>query len=483
MAVSGRVLVIDVGTSSVRAAVVDGDARVVDERARPLLPDSPAPGLVEFDAAAMARAAIDLATEVAAAAGPVDAVGVTNQRGSTVVWDRASGEPVAPGLGWQDLRTVGRCIELRADAIRVAPNHSATKVEAILDAVDPDRSRDLCVGTVDTWLAWSLTDGALHATDGSNAFVTGLRTHDNTGWDTELLERLRIPARSLPTVVASSAVLGDATALDRAPPLAALLGDQQASLLGQGCVHVGDTKITFGTGAMLDVVLAERPAFTERGPAGTYPIVSRRIDGTDAWGIEAMMLSAGSNVEWLRDDLGIVADAGETDRIAAACADTGDVWYVPALLGLGTPVWDYGARGALLGLTRGTDRSHVVRAVLDGVAHRAADLLDAAERDAGARVDVLRADGGMTANATFVQAVADTTQRPVEIAPVREATGLGAAFAAGLAIGLWSGDDDVAATWRPERHVEPGAPRDRDRWAEAVERARRWYPELSAVDV
>jgi glycerol kinase len=481
--VSERVLVIDVGTSSVRAAAVDTDARVVLERALPLLPDSPAPGLVEFDAAVMARTALELASEVAASAGAVAAVGVANQRGSTVVWDRATGEPVAPGLGWQDLRTVGRCLELRADGVRVAPNLSATKAEAILDAVDPDRSRDLCVGTVDSWLAWSLTGGALHVTDGSNALVTGLRTGDNAGWDGDLLERLRIPEHSLPTVVDSSAVLGDASALDGGPPLAALLGDQQASLLGQGCVRVGDAKITFGTGAMLDVVLDAPPAFTERGGAGTYPIVTRRLAGADSWGIEAIMLSAGSNVEWLRDDLGIVADAAETDGVAAACSDTGDVWYVPALLGLGTPAWDYGARGALLGLTRGTDRSHVVRAVLEGVAHRAADLLDSAEQDAALTVEVLRADGGMTENATFVQAVADATQRPVEVAPVREATGLGAAFAAGLAIGSWSDDDAIAACWRPARRIEPGASLDRERWADAVARARRWHPELSALDV
>jgi glycerol kinase len=481
--VSDHVLVIDVGTSSVRAAVVDSDAHVVLERALPLLPDSPAPGLVEFDATVMARTALELASEVAAPTGAVAAVGVANQRGSTVVWDRATGEPVAPGLGWQDLRTVGRCLELRADGVRVAPNLSATKAEAILDAVDPDRSRDLCVGTVDSWLAWSLTGGALHVTDGSNALVTGLRTGDNAGWDGDLLERLRIPERSLPTVVDSSAVLGNASALHGGPPLTALLGDQQASLLGQACVRMGDAKITFGTGAMLDVVLDTPPAFTERGGAGTYPIVTRRLAGADSWGIEAIMLSAGSNVEWLRDDLGIIADAAETDRVAATCTDTGDVWYVPALLGLGTPAWDYGARGALLGLTRGTDRAHVVRAVLEGVAHRAADLLDAAEQDAALTVEVLRADGGMTENATFVQAVADATQRPIEIAPAREATALGAAFAAGLAIGCWSDDDAIAACWRPARRVEPGASLDRERWAAAVERARRWYPELSALDV
>ncbi len=474
---------VDVGTSSARAAVVGHDAAVGAERARPLLPDSPAPGLVEFDATAMAECALALARKVLADAGPVAAVGIANQRGSTVVWERATGEPVAPGIGWQDLRTVGRCLELRADGLRVAPNLSATKAEAILDAVDPDRTRDLCIGTVDSWLAWTLTDGALHVTDASNALVTGLRAEGNAGWDGALLERLRIPEAALPTVVDSSGVLGATGVLDGAPPLAALLGDQQASLLGQGGIRPGDAKITFGTGAMLDVVLDAPPAFRERGAAGTFPIVTRRVAGVDSWGLEAVMLSAGTNVEWLRDDLGVVATAEETDELAASCTDSGDVWYVPALLGLGTPAWDYGARGALLGLTRGTDRAQITRAVLEGIAHRAADLVEAAERDAATTVDVLRADGGMTANRTFVQAVADATERPIEVAPVREATTLGAAFAAGQALGIWPDDDAVAACWRPARRVEPGAPLDRVRWAEAVERARRWYPELSAVDV
>jgi glycerol kinase len=479
---TGRVLVVDVGTSSVRASVVDGDAHVVSELQEPLLPDSPAPGLVEFDAARLARVAVELSRAALEAAGPVDAVGIANQRGSTVVWDRVTGAPVGPGIGWQDLRTVGRCLELRAGGMRVAPNHAATKIESLLDAADPGRERDLCVGTVDSWAAWSLT-GGLHLTDSTNARITALRTPDNNGWDPAVLEAMRIPERSLPTVVDSSGVLG-ATTLPGEPPLTGLIGDQQASLLGQAGVRPGDAKITFGTGAMLDLVLGpERPPFGERGEAGTFPIVTRRMNGVDTWGIEAVMLSAGTNIEWLRDDLGVIESAAASDQIAASCADTGDVWYVPALLGLGTPHWDYGARGALIGLTRGTDRAQIVRAVLEGVAHRGADLVDAAEQDAVMTIDVLRIDGGMTANATFVQAVADATQRPIEIAPVREATTLGAAFVAGLAVGIWSGDDEIAATWRPRSCTQPSRVLDRARWREAVSRAEAWYPDLSALDV
>lgn len=479
---TGRVLVVDVGTSSVRAAIVDGDGRVVDEHRAPLLPDSPAPGLVEFDATAMARVAVELGTRALEIDGPVDAVGIANQRASTVVWDRATGVPIGPGLGWQDLRTVGRCLELAGSGIRLAPNQSATKAEHLLDLADPGRGRDLCVGTVDTWIAWTLSEGALHVTDGTNAQVTGLRTPGNDTWSPRVLDALRIPAEALPRVVDSAGIVGEASALPGAPPISGIIGDQQGSLLGQGCVRHCDAKATFGTGGMLDVVLdGARPAF-DRGTAGTFPIVTRRTAGIDAWGLEAIMLAAGTNVEWLRDDLGMIRTAEESDAVAAACDDTGDVWYVPAPLGLGTPNWDYGARGMLIGLTRGTDRAQVVRAVLEGVAHRGADLVDAAERDADLHIERLRVDGGMAANATFLQALADAAQRIVEVAPVREATTLGAAFCAGLAVGLWANDDDIAAVWRPARVVEPGRLTDRDRWRAAVARAQEWIPELSALD-
>jgi glycerol kinase len=477
------ILVVDVGTSSVRAAVVDGDARVVHEETRPLLPASPAPGLVEFDPEQLASTALDAARAALDVAGPVDAVGIANQRCSTIVWDRATGEPVGPGLGWQDLRTVGRCLELRGEGLRLAPNASATKLEWLLDQADPARERDLCFGTVDTWVAWTLSGGALHVTDATNAGVTGLLTFDASGWSEETLDTLRVRTSMLPRIVDSSGVVGEATALPGAPPIAGIAGDQQASLLGQGGVHCGDAKITFGTGGMLDLVLGEtRPGFESRGAGGTFPIVCRRVGGVDTWGVEAIMLAAGTNVEWLRDDLGVLASAAESHDVASQCDDTGDVWYVPALLGVGTPAWDYGARGTVLGLTRGTGRPELVRAVLEGVAHRGADLVEAAEGDSGVAVPRLRVDGGMSANPTFVQALADAGQRVVEVSPVLEATTLGAAFLAGLAVGTWRDEAQVAATWSPRQRVEPQRKLDRDRWREACRRAARWIPDLSAVD-
>ncbi|MGH9119199.1 MAG: FGGY family carbohydrate kinase [Acidimicrobiales bacterium] len=477
-------LVVDVGTSGLRAAIVRDDASIAHVHHRELLPTSPAPGFVEFDPAAMAAAAVEVAEAALAAGGPVDAVGITNQRASTIVWDRTTGEPVGPGVGWQDLRTAGMCLMLQDQGLRLAPNQSATKLAFLLDLADPDRTgrRDLCFGTVDTWLAWNLSGGTAHVTDPSNAGVTGLCRRDASGWDADVLDRLRIPEGVLPGIVDSIGVMAEATALPGAPPIAGVIGDQQASLIGQGGVRPGLAKITFGTGGMLDLnVGADRPAFDHLGPAGTYPIVAWRRDGTICWGLEAVMLSAGTNVEWLRDDVRLVDSAAESHDVAAECDTAEGVVFVPALLGLGTPVWDYGARGTLLGVTRGTGRAQVVRAVLEGVAHRGADLVEAAEADGGLALASLRVDGGMSANPTFVQALANATRRPIEVSPVVEATTLGAGFAAGLAVGIWADEDEVAATWRPDRVVDPARRLDRDRWAEARSRSEAWLPEFSSI--
>jgi glycerol kinase len=477
------VLVVDVGTSGVRAAVVRPDAGVEHVHYREVLPSTPAPGFVEFDAAEMARAALDAARATLADAGSVDAVGIANQRSSTIVWDRQTGEPVGPGVGWQDLRTVGMCLALQAEGIRVAPNVSATKLGFLLDMADPERARDLCFGTVDTWVAWTLSNGSLHVTDLSNAAVTGMFRSDGSDWSQPTLDALRVPASVLPSVVDSSGVVGEASALDGAPPIAGIAGDQQASLIGQGCVRPGRAKITFGTGGMLDLCLGDdRPAFEMRGDAGCFPIVAWRIDGHITWGIEAFMLTAGQAVEWLRDDIGLISSSAESAEVAARCDDTGDVWFVPALLGMGTPAWDFGARGTLVGLTRGSGRPEIVRAVLEGVAHRGADLVEAAEADAGLSIGSLRVDGGMSANGVFVQALADATQRQVELSPVTEATTLGAAFLAGMAVGLWKDTDDVATVWSPKAVVDPGRTTNRDRWYAARDRAKAWVPELSSLD-
>jgi len=486
------ILVVDVGTSGVRGAIVRPDASVEHIHHVPVLPDTPFAGLVEFDGRAIADAVLDVAARSLADGGPVAGVGIANQRASTLVWERSTGQPVGPGLGWQDLRTVGTCLELQGQGIRIAPNASATKLAAILDTADPDRSRsergELAFGTIDTWVAWLLTDGQLHVTDASNAGVTGLIRGDGSGWNADLLNVLRIPDAVMPDIVDSSGVLGMANALDGEPPIAGMAGDQQASLIGQSCTRPGQAKATFGTGGMLDQCLGtQRPSQAVRGEAGTIPIIAWSRAGRLTWGIEAIMLSAGSCIEWLRDDLGIIADAADSATMASACTTTGDVWFVPALLGLGTPVWDFGARGTFTGLTRGSGRPELVRAVLEGVAHRGADLLEAAESDSGLPIGSLRVDGGMTANEVFVQALADACGRPIEISPVLEATTLGAAFLAGMAVGTWTNEDEVAAAWTPRVVVSPAGTESehaasRERWLDARSRAEGAIPELSGID-
>ena len=486
------VLVVDVGTSGVRASIVRPDATVTHSHHAPVLPNSPAPGLVEFDAALMARAVMDVATAALSDGGPVEAVGIANQRASTIVWDRATGEPLAPGIGWQDLRTVGTCLVLQAEGIRLAPNASATKLMAILDEVDPDRTRstagELAFGTVDSWVAWILSGSGEHVTDATNAAVTGLVNAADVTWDHELLERLRIPAALLPRIVDSSGPIGPCHALTGAPIICGMAGDQQASLVGQGCTRPGLAKATFGTGGMLDQCTGPEgpPTHAGQGSAGTFPIVAYRIGGRATWGVEAVMLSAGTCVEWLRDDLGLLASSSESDSVAAQCENTGGVWFVPALLGMGTPVWDFGARGTLVGLTRGSGRAEVVRAVLEGVAHRGADLVEAAEADSGFPISSLRIDGGMADNEVFVEALADAIGRPVEISPVLEATTLGAGLLAGLAIGTYADEDEIAETFTPRRTVEPrldDATRlaVRERWLAARSKAEATIPELSGI--
>jgi len=486
------ILVLDIGTSGVRAAIVGTDATILHERSHEFLPDTPFDGLVEFDAVAYADLAIELARDVLtwdglATHGEVEAIGISNQRASTVVWDRETGEPVAPAQSWQDLRTIGDCLALQAEGLFIAPNQPATKAANIWNGVDPDRTSDLCIGTPDSWMVWRLTEGASHITDASNAAISGMTTSGGREWDERILGLLNLPPASLPKIVDSSGRLATATVFDRELPICGLAGDQQASLIGQGAVQPGLAKITFGTGGMLDVCLGpDRPLEASRSDGGTFPIVCWQRDGEQMWGLEAIMLSCGTNVQWLRDDLGIIETAADSEAVAAGCESTDGVMYVPAQLGLGTPHWDYGARGTLLGLTRGSGRSHITRAVLEGIAHRGVDLVEAAEADAGIRIERLRVDGGMTDNTVFVQALADISGRHVEVSPVRDATAVGAALLAGLEIGMWSSWDDIAATWRPTKVVEPTEGCDRDtqraQWHSAIDRAKGWYGDLSALN-
>ena len=483
-----RTLVIDVGTSGVRTAIVHDDTSISDLVHEPLLPSTPAPGLVEFDADLLWDVVLRLATTASGPA-PVDAVGITNQRASVIGWRRSTGRPFGPAIGWQDLRTVGECIMAKiTHGIGLAPNQSATKIVWLASnhLSDAERdSNDIVYGTVDTWLTWKLSNGTHHVTDATNAAVTGLTTPDGLSWDDKVLGALGIHRHQLPVIVPTSGDIAVASTLPGSPPITALVGDQQASLVGQGCITPGRAKITFGTGGMLDMFVGPaRPTSSTRSGGGTFPIVARSTADEALYGVEGVMLAAGTNVEWLVEDMGLLASPQESDAIAASVPSTDGVVYVPALLGLGTPHWDYGARGTLLGLTRGTTRAHIVRAVLEGIAHRGVDLIEAAERDSGLRIDMINIDGGMSRNTTFVQALADASGRTVSVSPVTEATTLGAGLLAGTSAGQWGTLADAAALMTGFRQVAPlGQPGiARQQWGEAVSRSRSWIPDLSSLD-
>lgn len=475
-----RILVIDMGSSSVRAAVLDEGGHLHYEHRVATPRSAPAPGLVEFDPVALWDATRRAVAATLAAAPGVDAVGIANQRASTVVWRRAGGEPAGVGLGWQDLRTAIDCLALQSEGLRLAPNQPATKAAHLIAASDLP-PEELCIGTLDSWLVWNLTGGAEHLTDATNAAITGLCFEDRVAWDLEVAARLGIAPESLPRIIDSTGALAEATALAGAPPVAGLAGDQQAALVGAGCVGAGDVKITFGTGGTLDVCLGPGdPPASVRGSAGTFPIVAWQQGGVPAWGVEAMMLSAGSCVEWLCE-VGLLDHPADSESVAAACADAAGVTFVPAMMGLGTPRWDFGARSAFSGLTTTTGREHLVRAVLEGVAHRGVDLIEAVAADSGLELSDPVVDGGMSANGIFVQALADASGRPVRVAPEVECTALGAGYLAGLALGVWEGWEHVADLRAPRATVEPRALLDRERWRLATDRAAGWHPDLSAV--
>ncbi|MEN9553139.1 MAG: hypothetical protein RLY24_734 [Actinomycetota bacterium] len=481
-----KTLVIDVGTSGLRSAIVHDNGSVTDLHYEAFTPSTPAAGLVEFDALELYNAVkrVCIAT---IGSQKIDSVGITNQRASTIVWDSTTSLPISPAIGWQDLRTVGDCIMARIEhGLAFAPNQSATKLSWILkNAASHVDASILRFGTVDSWLVWKLTHGESHVTDHTNAAVTGLSIPAGTQWNDTILTTLGIPRDCMPQIVPSAGLCGVARDLPGQPPIMALAGDQQASLVGQGCITAGLAKITFGTGGMLDVFIGNKaPDQAQRHTHGTFPIVAFSDNSGVNYGTEGIMLSAGTNIEWLRDDMGLISSAEESHDIASSVATTDGAVYVPALLGLGTPAWDYGARGAFFGITRGTTKAHMVRAVLEGVAHRGVDLIDAAEADTGISISDVRIDGGMSRNPTFVQALADAAQRPIRVSQMTEATTLGAGFLAGTAAGQWSHLSEACSTlsWAATVHPlgNPGV--SRQQWSEAVSRSRSWIPDLSALD-
>jgi glycerol kinase len=479
-----RALAVDVGTSSVRTAIVDDAGTVSHLFQRRLTITTPQPGEVELDADEIGAVVLELAARTLASGGAVDVVGVTNQRATTVLFDSVTGRAVGPTLGWQDLRTVFDCLSLQGEGLRLAPNQSATKLRWLLDhaAQDP---RHLRFATIETWVAWLLSRGTAHVTDHSNAAITGLVDVDVASWHDATLEVLGIDPIVLPEIVPTMGQLGVAGALAGEPRITALVGDQPASLFGQSCVSRG-AKITFGTGAMLNVAGDERaPAAMTRFDSGCFPIVVRSTSENMTWGIEAIALSAGAALDWAVEDLGLVESADASDALARSVPSSDGVIFVPALSGLGTPQWDFGARGAFYGLTLATRRAHLVRAILEGVAHRGADLIDAAVLETGAALDEVRVDGGMTGNDVFLQALADASGRQIAVSPEREATTRGAGLMALVGAGHL-GLDDVESLWRPARVLSPVLSEDerharRAAWSNALARAAGTIPALSEI--
>ncbi len=479
-----RALAIDVGTTSLRTGIVDLGGQVTHVHQTPLTVNTPNPGEVELDAHEIARLARELATSTLEESGGADVVGITNQRATTIVFDPVTGIPVGPALGWQDLRTVIDCLVLQGDGVRLAPNQSATKARWLVSH-SGRASHELRFATIETWVAWHLSDGAIHVTDRSNAAVNGLVALDVDHWDPEILSMLELDVAMMPTIVDTMGHVGDATALPGAPRITALVGAQQASLFGQSCVTHG-AKITFGTGAMLDMVRgASGPSTMNRFPSGCFPVITRSEHGVVTWGIEGIVLSAGACIEWLRDDLRLIDNPAQSESLATSVASADGVSFVPALSGLGTPQWDFGARGGFFGITRGSTRAHLVRAVLEGIAQRGADLVDAAAHETGTRLEEIRVDGGMSANRFFVQRLADFTGLRVAVSPEREATTRGAGLMALVAIGALS-LDDVESLWTPQDMYLPQSSEDdrrasRAKWATLVQRVEKTIPDLSAV--
>jgi glycerol kinase len=493
---ASHVLALDQGTTSSRALIFDGDGSLVALAQRELGQSFPRPGWVEHDPKEIWESQLAVAAEAlrsaGLAAGDVAAIGIANQRETVVVWERATGRPVCPAIVWQDRRTADLCERLkregREDLFRARtgllldPYFSGTKLAWILDHVpgaraDAEAGR-LAFGTVDAWLLWRLTRGAQHATDVTNASRTLLWDIHRGAWDEELLEILGIPPALLPEVRSSSEVYGESAPelLGGALPVAGVAGDQQAALFGQACLRPGMAKNTYGTGCFLLMHTGASP-IASRHQLLTTP--AWRLGGATEYALEGSVFTGGAVVQWLRDGLGLVRSSAEIEALAASVPDAGGVVLVPAFTGLGAPHWDPYARGALVGITRGTTAGHLARAALEGIAFQVADVLTAMEADAGVPLAELRVDGGAAANDLLLQLQADLMGVPVARPRLLETTALGAAFLAGLAVGLFRDLDDLAAHWQAERVFTPAEDRGRveemrARWARAVERAKGW---------
>ena len=491
------ILALDQGTTSSRAIAFDRAGRPVATAQQPFEQRFPEPGHVAHDPEAIWGSQLAVAREVVSRVGGAEriaAIGIANQRETTIVWDRATGAPIGDAIVWQSRITAPACERLRLlgherlvrerTGLPLDAYFSGPKIAHLLDSVPGARSRaergELAFGTVDTFLLWRLTGGGVHATDVSNASRTLLFDIHRLDWDDELLDIVGVPRALLPEVRPTSGPFGE-TAPEPfgAPiPIAALAGDQQAATFGQACIQPGQAKNTYGTGAFL---LLNTGSTVPASANGLLSTVGWQLapDGPATYALEGSVFSAGSAVQWLRDGLRAIAAAPDIEALAASVPDTGGVYLVPAFTGLGAPHWDPNARGTIVGLTRGTGLAELARATLESIALQVADVLDAMAADSGEPVRALRVDGGAAANDLLLQLQADLLGAPVERPVVAETTALGAAYLAGLAVGYWDGLDDIAANWGLDRRFEPSMSEDRRRsmlhdWHRAVERSLAW---------
>jgi glycerol kinase len=490
------ILALDQGTTSSRAIVFDHDGAIRAVAQKEFTQIFPQAGWVEHDPQEIWASQIGVAVEALgrahAAPRDVAAIGITNQRETTIVWDRETGEPIHNAIVWQDRRTADFCERLKADGagetiqaktgLLVDAYFSASKIRWILDHVPGARARAeagrLAFGTVDTWLVWKLTAHERHVTDASNASRTMLFNIHTLQWDDELLRLFGIPASMLPEVRSSSEMYGSVSSslgIERVP-IAGIAGDQQAALFGQMCLEPGMSKNTYGTGCFLLQNIGTTPTRSEQQLVTT---VAWQRDGRTEYALEGSVFIGGAVVQWIRDGLGLVRSAPEIEALASSVADNGGVYLVPAFAGLGAPHWDPYARGTIVGITRGTTSAHIARAALESIAYQVADLLDAMAADSGIALQELRVDGGAATNDMLMQTQADLLGVPVVRPAVTETTALGAAYLAGLAVGYWPSVDAVSGQWKVDRRFEPRMPRGaaqalRARWTVALGRSKGW---------
>jgi len=491
------ILALDQGTTSPRAIVFDESGTIRASAHQEFPQIFPQPGWVEHDATEIWASQSGVMHEALAkanvAGADIAAIGITNQRETTVVWERATGRPIANAIVWQDRRTAGLCDELRAagkaaviaqkTGLVIDAYFSGTKLKWLLDNVPGARARaergELAFGTIDSWLIFHLSGGQAHVTDASNASRTMLFDIRRGDWDDELLRLLDIPRAVLPSVVASSGVCAHTLLGGVSVPIAGIAGDQQAALFGQACLSPGLAKNTYGTGCFL-LLNTGKDAVASRNELVTT--VAWKRGNTLDYALEGSVFIGGAVVQWLRDGLQIIRSAAEIEALAATVPDNGGVYFVPAFAGLGAPHWDAYARGSIFGITRGTTAGHLARAALESIAYQSADVLDAMQKDAGITLSELRVDGGATANDLLMQFQADVLGVPVVRPKVLETTALGAAYLAGLAVGYWESDEQIGRNWKVDRHFDPSAAsrcvlESRGRWREAVARARNWIPD------